>query len=32
MLQSAEEGDRWNALNKLKLWKSNPDALDIMEP
>tara|TARA_B100001013_G_C24535659_1_gene412541 strand:+ start:509 stop:850 length:342 start_codon:yes stop_codon:yes gene_type:complete len=32
MLQSTEEADRWNALNNLKMWKSNPDALDILKP
>ncbi len=32
MLQSTEEADRWNALNNLKMWKSNPDALDMLEP
>lgn len=32
MLQSTDEADKWNALNSLKVWKSNPDALDMLEP
>jgi HEAT repeat protein len=32
MLQRTDEPDRWNALNNLMMWKSNPDALDMLEP
>ena len=32
LLRSPEKDDKWMALNTLRLWQSNPDALDLLEP
>ncbi len=32
LLRSSDSEDKWTALNTLRLWESNPDALDLLEP
>ena len=32
LIQSPNTSDKWTALHNLQRWRSNPDALDILEP
>lgn len=32
LLRSSQSNDKWTALNTIRLWESNPDALDLLVP